>query len=376
MILPAVRASRAHHPKPSIEDVAAAAGVSTATVSRAIRGLPRVAQPTRTRILEIAQALGYAASASAAGLATGRTRSIGVVTSSVRHPGYGAAVEGAARALRGRDYSLVLLHLPDSSASRRFPLDVNMLCRRVDALLVLGAATLEKDEIDQLQRSGMPHIVIGLHGEQDDSDLDAATTAIRHLVQLGHTDLAFFHGGLGAQSRNRLLAAVREHRTSALNADGLKLREVRIEDQPGAIRSSRTALSLLWAEPGSKPTAIVCASDQIALGVLLEAGNAGLRIPEDLSIVGIDGQDLGESLELTTVIRYSARRAAEGAQSLLAALEGDRSVTHPAPWSPELMIRQSTAAPQGTGPAIAADATTEKQYEDVGLVPGSVHVRL
>ncbi|MEZ2390632.1 LacI family DNA-binding transcriptional regulator [bacterium RCC_150] len=344
MILPAARATRAHHPKVSIEDVAAAAGVSTATVSRAIRGLPRVAQPTRTRILEIAQALGYAASASASGLATGKTRSIGVVTSSVRHPDYSAAVEGAARALRRRDYSLVLLHLPDSSASPRLPLDLNMLCRRVDALLVLGAATLDKDEIDQLQRGGMPHIVIVLHGEQADDEIEAATTAIRHLVQLGHTDLAVFHGGLGAQSRTRLLAAEREHRTSALNADGIKLREVRIEDRPGAICNSRTAFSRLWAEPGSKPTAIVCASDQMALGVLLEAGRKGLTIPEDLSIVGMDGQDLGESLELTTVIQYSARRAADGAQSLLAALEGDRSVTRAVACPPELMIRQSTAS--------------------------------
>lgn len=348
-MLPAGRTTRTRHPKASIEDVAAAAGVSTATVSRAIRGLPRVAQPTRTRILEIAQALGYTASASAAGLATGKTRSVGVVTSSLRHPAYSAAVEGAERALRGRDYSLVLLHLPQPSASPQLPMDLNMLCRRVDALLVLGAGTLEKDQIEQLQRNGMPHIVIGLHCEQDDSEAEAATTAIRHLVQLGHTDLAFFHGELGAAIRTRLQAGGLEHWTSALNADGIKLREVRIERRPGVIRNSRTAFSRLWAVPGSKPTAIVCASDEMALGVLLEAERKGLKIPEDLSIVAMDGQDLGESLELTAVIQYSARRAAQGAQSLLAALEGDRDVTHPAAWSPELMIRQSTAAPQETG---------------------------
>lgn len=324
-------------------------GVSTATVSRAIRGLPRVAQPTRTRILEIAQALGYAASSSAAGLATGKTRSVGVVTSSLRHPAYSAAVEGAEQALRGRDYSLVLLHLPHPSASPRLPTDLNMLRRRVDALLVLGAGTLEKDQIEQLQRSGMPHIVIGVHGEHDDGEVEAATTAIRHLVQLGHTDLAFFHDELGAASRIRLEAGGMEHWKSALNADGIKLREVRIESRPGAISNSQTAFSRLWAEPGSKPTAIVCASDEMALGVLLEAARKGLTIPEDLSIVGMDGQDLGESLGLTAVIHYSARRAAQGAQSLLAALEGDRDVTHPAAWSPELVVRQSTAAPQETG---------------------------
>ncbi|MGX9900689.1 LacI family DNA-binding transcriptional regulator [Arthrobacter sp. SA17] len=184
-----------------MEDVAAAAGVSTATVSRAIRGLPRVAQPTRTKILEIAQALGYAASASAAGLATGRTRSVGVVTSSLRHPAYSAAVEGAERALRGRGYSLVLLHLPPPPPSPQLSTELNMLCRRVDALLVLGAGTLGKEQIKQLQGIGMQHIVIGLHGEQDAGEVEAATTAIRHLVQLGHTDVALFRGVPGAPSR-------------------------------------------------------------------------------------------------------------------------------------------------------------------------------
>lgn len=343
LILRAAREARAHHPKPSIEDVAAAAGVSTATVSRAIRGLPRVAQPTRTRILEIAQALGYAASASAAGLATGRTRSVGVVTSSLRHPAYSAAVEGAERALRGRDYSMVLLHLPHPSASPQLSTDLNMLRRRVDALLVLGAATLGKDQIKQLQRSGMQHIVIGLHGEHDNGEVEAATTAIRHLVQLGHTDLVFFHGKPGAQSWANLQAGVLEQCKSALNTDGLKLKEIGIEVGPAAIRNSRTAFSRLWAQPGSKPTAIVCASDEMALGVLLETAREGLTIPEDLSIVGMDGQELGESLELTAVIQNSALRAARGAQSLLAALEGDRSVTYSDAWSPELMIRQSTA---------------------------------
>lgn len=343
LIPPAARQARAHHPRPSIEDVAAAAGVSTATVSRAIRGLPRVAQPTRMRILEIAQALGYAASASAAGLATGRTRSVGVVTPSLRQPAYSAAVEGAERALRGRDYSLVLLHLPHRSASPQLSTDLNMLRRRVDALLVLGADTLGKDQIKQLQRSGMQHIVIGLHGEHVDGEAEAATTAIRHLVQLGHTDLAFFLGEPGAPSWANPQARGLEHCTSALKTEGIKLKEIRIEIGAGAIRNSRRAFSRLWAGPGSKPTAIVCASDEMALGVLLEAAREGLSIPEDLSIVGMDGQDLGESLELTAVIQNSALRAARGAQSLLAALEGERSVTYSAAWSPELMIRQSTA---------------------------------
>ncbi|MGX9900690.1 substrate-binding domain-containing protein [Arthrobacter sp. SA17] len=128
-----------------------------------------------------------------------------------------------------------------------------------------------------------------------------------------------------------------------MNTEGIKLKEIRIEVGAGTIRNSRTEFSRLWADPGPRPTAIVCASDEMALGVLLEAAREGLTIPEDLSIVGMDGQDLGESLELTAVIQNTALRAAQGAQSLLAALEGDRSVTPTTTWSPKLMIRQSTA---------------------------------
>jgi DNA-binding LacI/PurR family transcriptional regulator len=220
-----------------------------------------------------------------------------------------------------------------------------MLCRRVDALLVLGAATLGKDQAEQLQRSGMPHLVVGLNGGDDDGEVEAATIAIRHLVQLGHTDMAFFHGEFGAAARIRLQTGGLERWRSVLNTDGIKLREVRVEDRTGAISDSRTAFSRLWAESGSKPTAIVCGSDEMALGVLLEAVRRGLAIPEDLSIVGIDGRDLCESLEFTTVVHNPAQRAAQGVQSLLAALEGGRSVTHPAAWPPELMIRHSTARP-------------------------------
>jgi DNA-binding LacI/PurR family transcriptional regulator len=226
-------------------------------------------------------------------------------------------------------------------------MDLNMLCRRVDALLVLGAGTLRKGQIEELQRSGMPHMVIGLHGDHDDGEVEAATTAIRHLVQLGHTDLALFHGELGAASWVRPQAAGLEHWTSALNTDGIKLRAIRVEYGSQAIRNSRTAFSRLWAEPGSRPTAVVCTSDEMALGVLLEATREGLTIPEDLSIVGMDGQDLAESLELTAVIQYSALRAARGAHSLLAALEDDFSVIHTVTESPELMIRQSTARREG-----------------------------
>jgi len=229
-------------------------------------------------------------------------------------------------------------------------MDLNMLCRRVDALLVLGAGTLGQDQIEQLQRSGMPHMVIGLHGEQDDGfEVQAATIAIRHLVQFGHADLALFHGGPETGSRTRMQAGGLEDWTSALNADGIQPRAVRIEHRIWPIRSSRRAFDRLWAEPGSKPTAIICASDEIALGVLLEAARKGITIPEDLSIAGMDGQNLGESLGLTAVIHHPARQAAGGIHRLLDALEGDRSATHPDACSPELVIRQSTAAPREKG---------------------------
>ena len=176
------------HSGVSIEDVAAAAGVSTATVSRAVRGLPRVSPATREKILGIAEDLGYVASSSASGLATGRTRTIGVLAPFVSRWFFSKAIEGADRELHARQYNLSLFNLGGHGSNRERLFSKTMVYKQIDALLVLCMA-LTHEEIEHLQKIDIPLVVVGGHVEECPyigiDDYAAASTAVRHLIGLG-----------------------------------------------------------------------------------------------------------------------------------------------------------------------------------------------
>ena len=182
------RAQRGGHSGVSIEDVAAAAGVSTATVSRAVRGLPRVSPATREKILGIAEALGYVASSSASGLATGRTKTIGVLAPFVSRWFFSKAIEGADRELHARQYNLSLFNLGGHGSNRERLFSKTMVYKQIDALLVLCMA-LTHEEIEHLQKIDIPLVVVGGHVEECPyigiDDYAAAATAVRHLIGLG-----------------------------------------------------------------------------------------------------------------------------------------------------------------------------------------------
>ena len=151
------RSQRGGHSGVSIEDVAAAAGVSTATVSRAVRGLPRVSPATREKILEVAGALGYVAS-------TGRTKTIGVLAPFVSRWFFSKAIEGADRELHSRHYNLSLFNLGGHGSNRERLFSKTMVYKQIDALLVLCMA-LSHEELDHLQKIDIPLIVVGGHVE-------------------------------------------------------------------------------------------------------------------------------------------------------------------------------------------------------------------
>ena len=154
------RSQRGGHAGVSIEDVAAAAGVSTATVSRAVRGLPRVSAATREKILKIAGDLGYVASSSASGLATGRTRTVGVLAPYVDRWFFFKAIEGVDRELHANGYNLSLFNLGGQSGSRERLFSKTMVYKQIDALLVL-CMSLTPEEVEDLQRIDIPLVVVG-----------------------------------------------------------------------------------------------------------------------------------------------------------------------------------------------------------------------
>jgi LacI family repressor for deo operon, udp, cdd, tsx, nupC, and nupG len=342
------RSQRGGHSGVSIEDVAAAAGVSTATVSRAVRGLPRVSPATREKILEVAGALGYVASSSASGLATGRTRTMGVLAPFVSRWFFSKAIEGADRELHARQYNLSLFNLGGHGSNRERLFSKTMVYKQIDALLVLCMA-LTPDELDHLQKIDIPLIVVGGHVEEcayiGIDDYAASSAAVRHLIDLGHRDIALLHGDDETDlnfdvPRVRILAF-----TDVMAAEGLPTRPEWDEWGDFTLRSGQEAFRRLWARPGTKPTAIFCASDEMAMGVIFEAARAGVRVPEDLSVVGIDDHDFADAMGLTTVRQRPDEQAELATRMLLDELNGVSGAVRSAVAPHQLIVRHTTAPP-------------------------------
>lgn len=342
------RSQRGGHSGVSIEDVAAAAGVSTATVSRAVRGLPRVSPATREKILEVAGALGYVASSSASGLATGRTRTIGVLAPFVSRWFFSKAIEGADRELHARQYNLSLFNLGGHGSNRERLFSKTMVYKQIDALLVLCMA-LSPDELDHLQQIDIPLIVVGGHVEEcayiGIDDYSASSTAVRHLIDLGHRDIALLHGD-DETDLNFDVPRVRIQAFKEVMADaGLPCRPEWDEWGDFTVRSGQEAFRRLWERPGPKPTAIFCSSDEMAMGVIFEATRAGVRVPEDLSVVGIDDHDFADAMGLTTVRQRPDEQAELATKMLLDELNGVAGAVHSAVAPHQLVVRRTTAAP-------------------------------
>ncbi|OFI38418.1 LacI family transcriptional regulator [Arthrobacter sp. SW1] len=343
------RAQRGGHSGISIEDVAVAAGVSTATVSRALRGLPRVSESTRTKILIAAKDLGYVPSSSAAGLATGKTRTIGVLAPYVDRWFFGKVIDGVERELHSHGYNLSLFNLGGRGGAPRERLFSRaMVQKQIDALVLL-ATFLNPGEIEELQDIEMPVVSVGgaVPGLSTIGvdDREVSRTAARHLRDLGHRRIAMLHG-IGEVQQQFTVPDFRA--TDFENA----LREMGIEPEPRwtfraefTVEGGVTAARAFAAQSGPKPTAIMCASDEMALGVLFEAQRLGIRVPEELSVVGIDGHEMGAAVGLTTVWQDPAAQGQRATQMLLAALGGDDSAVHSEYAEHRLIARETTAPP-------------------------------
>lgn len=346
----------------SLEKVAELAGVSTATVSRALAGKTTVAEATRAKVLDAASELGYVVSASASSLASGRTRNVGVVMPFLNRWFFGSVLKGAHRTLADAGYDLTLYHLDsevDGIASevhdpRRSRLFGEFLLRkRVDALIAVSLE-LTDGELDRLRSIGKPLVGLGgpLHGVPTLSidDVAVAKLATEHLLAMGHRQIAHVSGS-SEYARDFHLPA---HRIQGYET---ALRDADIEVDPRLVRSADFTIAggyevtrQLLGDPEVRPTAIFAASDEMAFGAMLAARDIGRRVPEDLSVIGIDGHELSEFFGLTTIDQFPEVQGELAAQTLLRELE-PHAVEHEPdnvalPY--KLMVRKSTASAPGT----------------------------
>ena len=340
----------------SIKDVARSVGVSTATVSRALRGLPRVSESTRDRVLRAAAELDYVASPSAAGLAGGRTRAVGVVVPFVSRWFFATVVQGAEAPLREAGYDLLLYYLGGDEESRHRVFDTHLLRRRVDAVLVLSL-TPSEPEVAALVNLERPVALVGATvpgwASVGIDDVHAACSAMRHLLSLGHRRIAHLGGALEAQLD---FAAPRDRLAGyriAMSAAGLPV-DPRWEVKGdftvhGGVRGMTTLLGL---QASAVPTAVFAASDEMAIGAVAAVRRAGLRVPQDVSMIGIDDHEMAEFFDLTTVAQPAREQGRLAASLLLAAMDPrcpPESMPPAHVVGTTLLVRGTTAAPRHDG---------------------------
>lgn len=333
-----------------IEDVAREAGVSTATVSRALRGLPNVSEVTRSTVLRVAAELGYVVSRSASTLASGRTLAVAVVSPYVERWFFSqliAAVEGE---LRGSGFDALLIGLRQPDGVRE-PFEPETLRGRVDAVVVL-TVPLTGNELDGVRRLDLPTVYVGASVPGAMSvridDMAVARFATEHLLELGHTRIAYVGGDPQEQINFNAPADRRAGWMAALRGAGLEP-EDRYE-VPGLFTAAgglAAGKKLLALDP--RPTAVFAASDEMAFGVLAAAHRAGIDVPGELSVIGVDGHDLAPLVGLTTVEQPVARQGALAAQLVLAAVRGDQPRPQEHVVVPVHLELRTTTAPPGSG---------------------------
>lgn len=302
-----------------IVEVAALSGFSPATVSRALRGLPGVSAPTRRAVEDAASKLGYFPSPSAAALTTGRTNAVGVIAPWVSRWFFSAVVEGAQEVLAQQGYDLLLYPIGVAGGRRDGGLDTRSLNKRVDGLLALNVP-LAENSVVSLHSLRVPVVTVGTAVEGMSSvlvdNVEVGRLATQHLLDLGHRRIAFFGDDL--DEMHGFTAATDRHRgyDLALLAAGI---------EPDPDLSERTGFSMDGGEAAMHrmfggrrrnfelPTAIFAVSDEVAMGVLYAARGHGLKVPRDLSVVGVDGHDFAYLFDLTTIsqpVRDQGRIAA------------------------------------------------------------------
>lgn len=357
-----------------IQEIATVTGLSKATVSRALRGLPSVAETTVDHVRRVADELGYVPSSAAAGLATGRQRAVGVVVPVIDRWFYAKAIGGVDAELRRAGYDLVLYNLGGPGGDRDRAFRRSMLRHRVDALVLLSLV-LDETERSELELTRHPMIVIGgpapgLRNVGVD-DVAVAATAVGHLLGLGHRRIAY----VGGQDEAGMNVAVpfrrRDGFLDAMAGAGLHVPPSWLVDGRFSFAGGAAAGALLLARSGSgagagagfgsgseagagagsvsvsaseRPTAVFCASDEMALGVLLAARRLGIAVPGELSVIGIDGHEYGAAVGLTTIAQDPEAQGRTAACAVLAEVDGARpGVVPPAPAT--LVVRGTTGPP-------------------------------
>lgn len=336
--------------RPTIRDVARRSGYSVGTVSRALNGYADVAEQTRARILQVATELEYQPEAAARSLVTRRTQVIGVFLDTgedhpdLQHPFFHEVLVGLKGALGRAGYDL-LLFARDGSQNVFGSQSYLDRCRQhgVDGVVLMGQ--IAEAELRPLVRSEIPCVGVDLDPGDGavlvcSDNVAGGELAVEHLYELGHRRIATMTGLLDTPpGRDRLQGyrkALQEHR--------LAYRDEYVAYCDFYVDSGSRAMEELL-RLGEPPTAVFAASDLTAIGAMRTCASAGVRVPEDISIVGYDDIPLADHIQpsLTTIRQDKLHLGAQGGRALVERIEGGDLPSSPVTMPVEVIVRKSTA---------------------------------
>lgn len=327
----------------TVKDVARVAGVSTATVSRALRGFATVDPAIREHVQQVAERLNYVGSPAATALSTGRAGSIGVITPFVDRIAFQRMLTGIESAMRGTEVDLLLYCTGDPSDPHPVP-PRKRLARRVDGFIVLSLA-LHDPDVEEISKLNMPVVSFGEQGPWGSSvqidDRAGAAAATEHLIEVGHSRIALIHGreahDPGVLEYQRYLGF-----TDAMTRAGIAIDPAMVVPGDFTIEGGARAMQrLLRAD--HPPTAVFAFSDEMAYGAIRTLRDRGLTPGRDVAVIGFDGHETSALIDLSTVSVPFEEIGAMTARKLLDEIEG--LSPHPpgvTVFPTELTVRAST----------------------------------
>lgn len=307
--------------RPSLIQIARAAGVSPATVSRAFNRPALLSDTTRDHILETARALGYRPNRVGSSLRSGSTKTLGLLLPTLENPVFAACFEGAERRAREAGYS-VMLATTGYDLQREAEAARDLIDHRVEGLMLTVGNPATSATLSELRASDTAFVLA--YNESDDHPFvsidnhGAAGDMVVHLADRGHERMALITGPLEASDRATYRLAGARERARALGLEQpvhlIMSRHTRVD---------RERLAQLLAQP-RPPTALFCSNDLLAAAVIAALAELGLSVPGDLSVCGFDGTDFGALMvpTLASVHQPSADIGYHACQTLLDLLSG------------------------------------------------------